>query len=70
VTLAGLEPATSPVPPQNKDALSPLELQRRHDFHDRLWRRKGGRLSDSNLDTPCEGMPARRFPAARRHARG
>jgi hypothetical protein len=24
VTLAGLEPATSPVPPENKDALSPL----------------------------------------------
>ena len=40
VTLAGLEPATSPAP-ENKDALSPLELQRRHDLHDRLWRRKG-----------------------------
>ena len=36
VTLAGLEPATSPAP-ENKDALSPLELQRRHDLHDRLW---------------------------------
>jgi hypothetical protein len=42
VTLAGLEPATSPALPQNKDALSPLELQRRHDLYDRLWRRKGG----------------------------
>src|SRR6516164_6014119 len=41
VTLAGLEPATSPAP-ENKDALSPLELQRRHDLHDRLWRRRGG----------------------------
>ena len=40
VTLAGLEPATSPAP-VNKDALSPLELQRRHDLHDRLWRRWG-----------------------------
>jgi len=26
VTLAGLEPATSPAPGENKDALSPLEL--------------------------------------------
>jgi hypothetical protein len=41
VTPAGLEPATSPALPQNKDALSPLELQRRHDLYDRLWRRKG-----------------------------
>ena len=41
VTLAGLEPATSPAP-VNKDALSPLELQRRHDLYDRLWRRGGG----------------------------
>jgi hypothetical protein len=31
-----------PRPPENKDALSPLELQRRHDLHDRLWRRRGG----------------------------
>ena len=30
-----------PRPPENKDALSPLELQRRHDLHHRLWRRKG-----------------------------
>ena len=36
VTLAGLEPATSPAP-ANKDALSPLELQRRHDLHNGLW---------------------------------
>ena len=42
VTLAGLEPATSPALPQNKDALSPLELQRRRDLYARLWRRKGG----------------------------
>jgi hypothetical protein len=41
VTLAGLEPATSPAPGENKDALSPLELQRRYNPHDRLWRRKG-----------------------------
>jgi hypothetical protein len=41
VTLAGLEPATSPALPQNKDALSPLEIQRHHDLHDRLWLRKG-----------------------------
>ena len=54
VTLAGLEPATSPAP-VNKDALSPLELQRRHDLHDRLWRRKGGYL---------QGMPERWLPAA------
>jgi hypothetical protein len=39
VTLAGLEPATSPAP-VNKDAL-PLELQRRRDLHDRLWRHMG-----------------------------
>ena len=41
VTLTGLEPATSPAPGENKDALSPLELQRRYDPHDRLWRRNG-----------------------------
>ena len=40
VTKAGLEPATSP-PSENKDALSPFELQRRHDLHDCLWRRRG-----------------------------
>jgi hypothetical protein len=39
VTLAGLEPATSPAP-VNKDAL-PLELQRRHDLYNRLWRHMG-----------------------------
>src|SRR5262249_22901832 len=43
VTLAGLDPATSPAPGENKDALSPLELQRRDDPYDDLWRRKGGR---------------------------
>ena len=45
VTLTGLEPAPPPSP-ENKDALFPLELQRRHDLHDRLWRRRGG-LRDS-----------------------
>ena len=40
VTLAGFDPQPPP-PPENKDALSPLELQRRHDLHDRLWRRRG-----------------------------
>jgi hypothetical protein len=42
VTLTGLEPATSPAPGENKDALSPLELQRLYNPHGRLWRRKGG----------------------------
>jgi hypothetical protein len=40
VTLAGLEPATSPVPGEQGRSI-PLELQRRHDPHDRLWRGKG-----------------------------
>ena len=35
VTLAGLEPTTSPAP-VNKDALSPFELQRHRDLHYRL----------------------------------
>ena len=42
VTLAGLEPATSPAPVKQGRSI-PLELQRRHDLHDRLWRRRGGR---------------------------
>jgi hypothetical protein len=61
VTLAGLEPATSPAPGEQGRSI-PLELQRRHDFHDRLWRRKGGHLWGFNLGTPCEGMTERRFP--------
>ena len=36
VTLAGLEPATSPAPGEQGRSI-PLELQRRHDLHDRLW---------------------------------
>jgi hypothetical protein len=40
VTLAGLEPATSPAPGEQGRSI-PLELQRRHDLHDRLWRRRG-----------------------------
>ena len=42
VTLAGLEPATSPRSPDWKQGRSvPLELQRHYDPYDRLWRRKG-----------------------------
>jgi hypothetical protein len=37
VTLAAQPPPSS----ENKDALSPLELQRRYNPYDRLWRRKG-----------------------------
>jgi hypothetical protein len=40
VTLAGLEPATSPSPGEQGRSI-PLELQRRHDLHHRLWRRRG-----------------------------
>jgi hypothetical protein len=40
VTLAGLEPATSPAPGEQGRSI-PLELQRLHDLHDRLWRRRG-----------------------------
>ena len=40
MTLAGLEPATSPVPGEQGRSI-PLELQRRYDLHDRLWRRRG-----------------------------
>jgi len=36
VTLAGLEPATSPAPGEQGRSI-PLELQRRRDLHDRLW---------------------------------
>jgi hypothetical protein len=42
VTLAGLEPATSPGPRREQGRSIPLELQRRYDPHDDLWRRKGG----------------------------
>ena len=42
VTLAGLEPATSPAPGENKDALSPLSYSVVSNPYDRLWRRKGG----------------------------
>jgi hypothetical protein len=42
VTLAGLEPATSPVTPVEQGRSIPLELQRRHDLHNRLRRRRGG----------------------------
>ena len=41
VTLAGLEPATSPAPGEQGRSI-PLELQRRYNPHDRLWQRKGG----------------------------
>jgi hypothetical protein len=34
VTLAGLEPATSPAPGENKDALSPLSYSVVTDLHD------------------------------------
>ena len=51
VTLAGLEPATSPAPGENKDALSPLSYSAVSNLYDRLWQRedvrrplmKGGR---------------------------
>ena len=40
VTLAGLEPRNLPRPGKQGRSI-PLELQRRHDLHDRLWRRRG-----------------------------
>jgi hypothetical protein len=42
VTLAGLEPATSPVPQLEQGRSVPLELQRHYNPHDCLWRCKGG----------------------------
>ena len=46
VTLAGLEPATSPRSPDWKQGRSvPLELQRRYDPHHDLWRHRGERES-------------------------
>ncbi len=41
VTLAGFEPATSPVTPVKQGRSIPLELQRRHDLDNRLRRRRG-----------------------------
>ena len=57
VTLAGLEPATSPAPGEQGRSI-PLELQRRHDLHDRLWRRRGGGIGS----TDRARMPEGRFP--------
>ena len=47
VTLAGLEPGTSPRSPRlEKQGRSvPLELQRRYDPHEDLWRHRGDRES-------------------------
>jgi hypothetical protein len=46
VTLAGLEPATSPRSPDWKQGRSvPFELQRRYDPHEDLWRDRGERES-------------------------
>jgi hypothetical protein len=59
VTLAGLEPATSPVPGEQGRSI-PLELQRRHDLHDRLWRRRGGGIGST--PTITEQGDARRPP--------
>jgi hypothetical protein len=50
VTLAGLEPATSPAPGEQGRSI-PLELQRRHDLHDRLWRRRGGGIGSTPATT-------------------
>jgi hypothetical protein len=50
VTLAGLEPATSPAPGEQGRSI-PLELQRRHDLHERLWRRRGGRMGSTPTTT-------------------
>ena len=51
VTLAGLEPATSPAPGEQGRSI-PLELQRHRDLHDRLWRRKGGHLQERRFPPP------------------
>src|SRR5215469_14978828 len=54
VTLAGLEPATSPRSPDWKQGRSvPLELQRHYDPYDRLWRRKGVQLQEGRFPPPC-----------------
>ena len=62
VTLAGLEPATSPAPGEQGRSI-PLELQRRHDLHDRLWRRRGGAIG-SIPATPEQGDARAPLPAA------
>ena len=41
VTLAGLEPAPPPGPNWKQGRSVPLELQRRYDPYNDLWRRKG-----------------------------
>ena len=65
VTLAGLEPATSPAPGEQGRSI-PLELQRRHDLHDRLWRRRGGAIG-STPATPEQGDARAPLPAALCH---
>ena len=59
VTLAELEAGNLPPSPENKDALSPLELQRHHDLHHLLWRRRGAGMRIN----PRHEMAERRFPA-------
>jgi hypothetical protein len=62
VTLAGLEPATSPAPGEQGRSI-PLELQRRHDLHDRLWRRRGGGIGSTPTTTE-QGDARPPLPAA------
>jgi hypothetical protein len=57
VTLPGLEPATSPVTPVEQGRSIPLELQRRHDLHDRLRRRRGEYLLLLDFDCAGGGRP-------------
>jgi hypothetical protein len=60
VTLAGLEPATSPVPGEQGRSI-PLELQRRHDLHHRLWRRRGAGMRINPRHDRATRWPNRRF---------
>ena len=65
VTLAGLEPATSP-PRREQGRSIPIELQRRHDLHDRLWRRRGGGIGSTPTPTEQGDAAASRRPGLSR----
>src|SRR6516225_9332062 len=67
VTLAGLEPATSPRSPDWKQGRSvPLELQRRYDPHHDLWRHRGERESWARRRLCLSGIASDRVMGAPR----